>query len=163
MSVTLQTHMPYFSNMFCIQVFVAAFRNRKLKLPDYPEELYEIDMDKEDPVSSTEFLAHRDVYRFDRILDSNQYSKKVLLTILQFVYKIQIPRQSGNWSNTWRARPSSESMEALQSNTSRKRQDHPWDGSSFPVHNHHDPLSLSATNLLNHARPIHGHNYKQVV
>ncbi|KAG5562615.1 hypothetical protein RHGRI_005368 [Rhododendron griersonianum] len=43
-------------------VYVAAFRNRNLRLPEDPEDLYEIDGDK--PVMEIEFLPHRDVYKF---------------------------------------------------------------------------------------------------
>ncbi|XP_017629980.1 protein NRT1/ PTR FAMILY 4.5-like [Gossypium arboreum] len=46
-----------------IQVFVAAIRNRNLKLPENPLELYEIDKDKEAALED-DFLPHRDVYRF---------------------------------------------------------------------------------------------------
>ncbi|PSR91829.1 Protein NRT1/ PTR FAMILY 4.3 like, partial [Actinidia chinensis var. chinensis] len=46
-----------------IQVYVAAFRNRKLELPKDPEDLYEINRDKE-AETETEFLPHRDVFRF---------------------------------------------------------------------------------------------------
>ncbi|OMO82772.1 Proton-dependent oligopeptide transporter family [Corchorus olitorius] len=47
-----------------IQVYVAAIRNRNLKLPENPLELYEIDMDKEAAEMKDELLPHRDVYRF---------------------------------------------------------------------------------------------------
>ncbi|CAL4974060.1 unnamed protein product [Urochloa decumbens] len=40
------------------QVYVAAFRNRSLQLPEDPEELYEISRSKASP--DTEFVAHRD-------------------------------------------------------------------------------------------------------
>ncbi|KAG9448149.1 hypothetical protein H6P81_014277 [Aristolochia fimbriata] len=46
-----------------IQVFVAAFRNRDLQLPENPEELYEIHGDKESNVDA-EFLPHRNIFRF---------------------------------------------------------------------------------------------------
>ncbi|KAK9085801.1 hypothetical protein Sjap_026212 [Stephania japonica] len=46
-----------------IQVYVAAFHNRNLRLPENPEELYEIEKDKEAAVEE-EFLAHRDTLRF---------------------------------------------------------------------------------------------------
>ncbi|XP_077229354.1 protein NRT1/ PTR FAMILY 4.5-like [Tasmannia lanceolata] len=46
-----------------IQVYVASFRNRKLSLPESPEELYEIDRDKES-ATEVEFLPHRDIFRF---------------------------------------------------------------------------------------------------
>ncbi|PKU79243.1 Nitrate transporter 1.1 [Dendrobium catenatum] len=45
-----------------IQVFVAAFRNHKLKQPDDPNELYEIQSETTQPVG-TEFLPHRDLFR----------------------------------------------------------------------------------------------------
>ncbi|KAK8575088.1 hypothetical protein V6N12_062765 [Hibiscus sabdariffa] len=48
-----------------IQVFVAAFRNRNLQLPDNPLDLYEIERDKEAGlVSEDDFLPHRNVFRF---------------------------------------------------------------------------------------------------
>ncbi|KAF7151074.1 hypothetical protein RHSIM_Rhsim02G0182600 [Rhododendron simsii] len=49
------------SNAFVevIQVYVAAFRNQNLRLPEDPEDLYEIDGDE--PVMEIEFLPHRDV------------------------------------------------------------------------------------------------------
>ncbi|XP_058203030.1 protein NRT1/ PTR FAMILY 4.5-like [Rhododendron vialii] len=52
------------SNAFVevIQVYVAAFHNRNLRLPEDPEDLFEIDGDK--PVMEIEFLPHRDVYKF---------------------------------------------------------------------------------------------------
>ncbi|TKW16765.1 hypothetical protein SEVIR_5G321100v4 [Setaria viridis] len=40
------------------QVYVAAFRNRNLPLPENPDELYEISRNKASP--DTEFVAHRD-------------------------------------------------------------------------------------------------------
>ncbi|XP_062180726.1 protein NRT1/ PTR FAMILY 4.5-like [Phragmites australis] len=40
------------------QVYVAAFRNRSLELPENPDELYEISRSKASP--DTEFVAHRD-------------------------------------------------------------------------------------------------------
>nr|CAB3478295.1 unnamed protein product [Digitaria exilis] len=40
------------------QVYVAAFRNRNLQLPENPDELYEISRSKASP--DTEFVAHRD-------------------------------------------------------------------------------------------------------
>ncbi|KAL5989823.1 hypothetical protein ACLOJK_010718 [Asimina triloba] len=46
-----------------VQVYVAAFRNRNLSLPDSPEELYEIDRDKESGME-VEFVPHRDIFRF---------------------------------------------------------------------------------------------------
>ncbi|XP_038697166.1 protein NRT1/ PTR FAMILY 4.5-like isoform X2 [Tripterygium wilfordii] len=46
-----------------IQVYVAAIRNRNLALPKDPSELYETNKDKEAAVE-TEFLPHRDVFRF---------------------------------------------------------------------------------------------------
>ncbi|XP_060669852.1 protein NRT1/ PTR FAMILY 4.6 [Ziziphus jujuba] len=46
-----------------LQVYVAAIRNRKLKLPENPEDLYEINGDKEAAVEA-EFLPHRDTFRF---------------------------------------------------------------------------------------------------
>lgn len=46
----------------CLQVYVAAIRNRKLELPEDPMELYEINMDKEAAIE-TEFLPHRDIFR----------------------------------------------------------------------------------------------------
>ncbi|KAK3006529.1 hypothetical protein RJ639_015902, partial [Escallonia herrerae] len=46
-----------------IQVYIAAYRNRKLQLPQDPNELYEINRDKEAALEE-EFLPHRDVYRF---------------------------------------------------------------------------------------------------
>jgi solute carrier family 15 (peptide/histidine transporter), member 3/4 len=39
-------------------VYVAAFRNRNLPLPENPDELYEISRSKASP--DTEFVAHRD-------------------------------------------------------------------------------------------------------
>lgn len=45
------------------QVYVAAFRNRNLRLPENPEELYEIHMDKE-VAMEVEYLPHRDIFRF---------------------------------------------------------------------------------------------------
>ncbi|XP_047308222.1 protein NRT1/ PTR FAMILY 4.5-like [Impatiens glandulifera] len=47
-----------------IQVYVAAFRNRNLRLPENPVDLFEIDRDKEAATIDTEFLPHRDVLRF---------------------------------------------------------------------------------------------------
>ncbi|KAH7545071.1 hypothetical protein FEM48_Zijuj01G0054300 [Ziziphus jujuba var. spinosa] len=44
-----------------LQVYVAAIRNRKLKLPENPEDLYEINGDKEAAVEA-EFLPHRDTF-----------------------------------------------------------------------------------------------------
>ncbi|XP_058213626.1 protein NRT1/ PTR FAMILY 4.5-like [Rhododendron vialii] len=46
-----------------IQVYIVAFCNRNLHLPEDPEELYEINRDKEAAIE-TEFLPHRDVYKF---------------------------------------------------------------------------------------------------
>ncbi|KAL8236085.1 hypothetical protein R6Q59_017166 [Mikania micrantha] len=46
-----------------LQVYVAAIRNWKLKLPEDPSELHEIPMDKEAALHQ-EFLPHRDVYRW---------------------------------------------------------------------------------------------------
>ncbi|XVF40251.1 hypothetical protein PTKIN_Ptkin01aG0097100 [Pterospermum kingtungense] len=46
-----------------VQVYVAAIRNRNLQLPENPQELYEIDKDKEAALED-DFLPHRDVYRF---------------------------------------------------------------------------------------------------
>ncbi|KAF7138028.1 hypothetical protein RHSIM_Rhsim07G0156900 [Rhododendron simsii] len=46
-----------------IQVYVVAFCNRNLHLPEDPEELYEINRDKEAAIEA-EFLPHRDVYKF---------------------------------------------------------------------------------------------------
>ncbi|XP_057418525.1 protein NRT1/ PTR FAMILY 4.5-like isoform X2 [Lotus japonicus] len=46
-----------------IQVYVAAIRNRNLPLPEDPENLYEIEQDKE-AVMEIEFLPHRDIFRF---------------------------------------------------------------------------------------------------
>ncbi|XP_008792400.1 protein NRT1/ PTR FAMILY 4.5-like [Phoenix dactylifera] len=46
-----------------IQVYVAAFRNRNLDLPEDPSELYEIDGTKES-LEEVEFLPHRDKFRF---------------------------------------------------------------------------------------------------
>ncbi|XAR59285.1 hypothetical protein NMG60_11015058 [Bertholletia excelsa] len=46
-----------------LQVYVAAFRNRKLTLPENPQELYEIRRDEE-AAEDIEFLPHRDVFRF---------------------------------------------------------------------------------------------------
>jgi len=45
------------------QVYVAAIRNRNLPLPANPNELYEIDKDKEAAVE-LEFQPHTDIYRF---------------------------------------------------------------------------------------------------
>lgn len=45
-----------------MQVYVAAFRNRNLELPDNAAELYEINMDKETALE-LEFLPHREVFR----------------------------------------------------------------------------------------------------
>jgi peptide/histidine transporter 3/4 len=39
-------------------VYVAAFRNRNLPLPENPDDLYEISRSKASP--DTEFVAHRD-------------------------------------------------------------------------------------------------------
>ncbi|XP_052181882.1 protein NRT1/ PTR FAMILY 4.5-like [Diospyros lotus] len=47
-----------------IQVYVAALCNRKLQLPEDPEELYEIHRDKEAAAMETEFLPHSDAFRF---------------------------------------------------------------------------------------------------
>lgn len=44
-------------------MYVAAIRNRKLSLPENPEDLYEINRDKEAAVEE-EFLPHRDILRF---------------------------------------------------------------------------------------------------
>ncbi|KAF3451357.1 hypothetical protein FNV43_RR07452 [Rhamnella rubrinervis] len=46
-----------------IQVYVVAFRNRKLSFPENPEDLYEINRDKEAAVEE-EFLPHRDILSF---------------------------------------------------------------------------------------------------
>ncbi|RWR96256.1 LOW QUALITY PROTEIN: Proton-dependent oligopeptide transporter family [Cinnamomum micranthum f. kanehirae] len=46
-----------------IQVYIAAIRNRKLQLPENPEELYEIHRDKEANME-IEYLPHRDIFRF---------------------------------------------------------------------------------------------------
>ncbi|KAI7999746.1 Protein NRT1/ PTR FAMILY 4.6 [Camellia lanceoleosa] len=46
-----------------IQVYVAAFRNRKFRLPEDSEELYEINRDKEAAIE-TEFLPHTNAMRF---------------------------------------------------------------------------------------------------
>ncbi|KAK8612779.1 hypothetical protein V6N13_092886 [Hibiscus sabdariffa] len=46
-----------------VQVFVAAFRNRNLQLPQNPLELYEIEKDKEAGLED-DFLPHRDVFSF---------------------------------------------------------------------------------------------------
>ncbi|KAF8409146.1 hypothetical protein HHK36_005219 [Tetracentron sinense] len=46
-----------------IQVYVASIRNAKLHIPENPEELYEIDRDKEAALE-VEFLPHRDIFRF---------------------------------------------------------------------------------------------------
>ncbi|CAI0475636.1 unnamed protein product [Linum tenue] len=46
-----------------VQVYVAAFRNRKLHLPEDPSDLYEISGDKKAAVE-VEFLAHRDCFKF---------------------------------------------------------------------------------------------------
>ncbi|KAJ0581571.1 putative proton-dependent oligopeptide transporter family, MFS transporter superfamily [Helianthus annuus] len=46
-----------------IQVYVAAIRNRKLRLPDDPSELHEMPLDSEAALHQ-EFLPHRDVYRW---------------------------------------------------------------------------------------------------
>ncbi|XP_011009674.1 PREDICTED: protein NRT1/ PTR FAMILY 4.5-like [Populus euphratica] len=46
-----------------LQVYVAAFRNRKLQLPEDPLDLYEINKDKEAAIEA-EFLPHRDTLRF---------------------------------------------------------------------------------------------------
>ncbi|KAE9460301.1 hypothetical protein C3L33_07797, partial [Rhododendron williamsianum] len=43
-------------------VYVVAFRNRNLQLPEDPEELYEINRDME-AAPETEFLPHRDFYK----------------------------------------------------------------------------------------------------
>ncbi|XP_068666650.1 protein NRT1/ PTR FAMILY 4.5-like [Aristolochia californica] len=51
------------ATMEIIQVYVASFRNRKLQLPENPEELYEVDKDKESNMDA-EFLPHRDIFRF---------------------------------------------------------------------------------------------------
>ena len=53
--------------MLYFQVYVAAVRNRKLELPKDPEELYEINRDKE-AETEAEFLPHRDVFRLITIL-----------------------------------------------------------------------------------------------
>ncbi|XP_058092656.1 protein NRT1/ PTR FAMILY 4.5-like [Magnolia sinica] len=45
------------------QVYVAAIRNRNLRLPENPEELYEIERDKESGIE-VELLPHRDIFRF---------------------------------------------------------------------------------------------------
>ncbi|KAH0469312.1 hypothetical protein IEQ34_002544 [Dendrobium chrysotoxum] len=45
------------------QVLVAAMRNRKLKLPDDPSELYEIEKETTQPDEGIEFLPHRDIFR----------------------------------------------------------------------------------------------------
>ncbi|CAI0475641.1 unnamed protein product [Linum tenue] len=49
--------------MAILQVYVAAFRNRKLHLPEDPSDLYEISGDKKAAVE-VEFLAHRDCFKF---------------------------------------------------------------------------------------------------
>ncbi|GFS35327.1 nitrate transporter 1:2 [Actinidia rufa] len=59
-----------------IQVYVAAFRNRKLELPKDPEELYEINRDKE-AETETEFLPHRDVFRVTQVENA-----KIILGVL---------------------------------------------------------------------------------
>ncbi|KAF9683721.1 hypothetical protein SADUNF_Sadunf04G0043800 [Salix dunnii] len=46
-----------------LQVYVAAFRNRKLQLPGDPLDLFEINKDKEAAIAA-EFLPHRDTLRF---------------------------------------------------------------------------------------------------
>lgn len=46
-----------------LQVYVAAFRNRKLQLPEDPLDLYEINKDKEAAIEA-ESLPHRDTLRF---------------------------------------------------------------------------------------------------
>ncbi|KAI7746067.1 hypothetical protein M8C21_003743, partial [Ambrosia artemisiifolia] len=46
-----------------VQVYVAAIRNRKLRLPEDPSELHEIPIDSEAALLQ-EFLPHRDVYRW---------------------------------------------------------------------------------------------------
>ncbi|CAI0475632.1 unnamed protein product, partial [Linum tenue] len=46
-----------------LQVYVAAYRNRKLQLPEDPSDLYEISKDKE-AAMEVEFLAHREIFKF---------------------------------------------------------------------------------------------------
>ncbi|KAJ7000108.1 hypothetical protein NC653_010775 [Populus alba x Populus x berolinensis] len=46
-----------------LQVYVAAFRNRKLQLPEDPLDFHEINKDKEAAIEA-EFLPHRDTLRF---------------------------------------------------------------------------------------------------
>ncbi|KAL5772107.1 hypothetical protein ACOSQ2_012031 [Xanthoceras sorbifolium] len=46
-----------------VQVYVAAIRNKKLRLPKDPAELYEIDKDNEAAIDA-EFLSHRDIFRW---------------------------------------------------------------------------------------------------
>ncbi|CAI0475631.1 unnamed protein product [Linum tenue] len=46
-----------------VQVYVAAYRNRKLQLPEDPSDLYEISKDKE-AAMEVEFLAHREIFKF---------------------------------------------------------------------------------------------------
>ncbi|CAN0910961.1 Protein NRT1/ PTR FAMILY 4.6 [Linum grandiflorum] len=46
-----------------LQVYVAAYRNRKLQLPEDHSQLYEISRDKEASLD-VEFVAHRDIFRF---------------------------------------------------------------------------------------------------
>ncbi|KAM7530504.1 hypothetical protein LguiB_033914 [Lonicera macranthoides] len=46
-----------------VEVYVAAIRNRKFRLPDDPAELYEINRDKEAAIEA-EFLPHRDTFKF---------------------------------------------------------------------------------------------------
>lgn len=48
----------FFFSLRCFQVYVAAIRNRNMKLPENPDELYEISKSKAPP--DTDFMAHRD-------------------------------------------------------------------------------------------------------
>ncbi|KAI4332433.1 hypothetical protein L6164_017343 [Bauhinia variegata] len=70
-----------------IQVFVAAFRNRNLPLPEDPSQLYEIERDKEAALE-TEFLPHRELYRF---LD------KAAIKTTPNIAQIETPRAPSQW------------------------------------------------------------------
>ncbi|KAH7568678.1 hypothetical protein JRO89_XS06G0031700 [Xanthoceras sorbifolium] len=62
-------HMSSFFNCLVLAisvgaaVYVAAIRNKKLRLPKDPAELYEIDKDNEAAIDA-EFLSHRDIFRW---------------------------------------------------------------------------------------------------
>nr|CAD1824113.1 unnamed protein product [Ananas comosus var. bracteatus] len=98
------------------QVYVAAFRNRKLILPGNPEELYEISRMK-GSAEAEEFVPHRDQFRSD-------------LMYLSCVYQTctQVSGQSGNPSTNGsscrrRRQPTAASVEVLPGDASGARED----------------------------------------